>query len=66
VSIDAADQTTERLAGAGVKASARANRLRLSCHLYNNEEDVDRTLEVLADATGAGGAPSAPAGKARA
>jgi selenocysteine lyase/cysteine desulfurase len=49
VSLDAADDATERLAGAGVKASVRANRIRLSCHLYNDKEDVDRTLEVLTD-----------------
>ena len=67
VSLDAADETTERLADAGVKASVRANRIRLSCHLYNDEEDVDRTLEVLTDLihTG-GGSSSARSGKARA
>jgi selenocysteine lyase/cysteine desulfurase len=54
VSLDSADETTERLAGAGVKASVRANRIRLSCHLYNDEEDVDRTLEVLTDLVRAG------------
>jgi selenocysteine lyase/cysteine desulfurase len=51
VSLDAADETTERLAAAGVKAAVRANRVRLSCHLYNDEEDVDRTLEVLTDSS---------------
>jgi selenocysteine lyase/cysteine desulfurase len=49
VSLDAADETTQRLAGAGVKAAVRANRVRLSCHLYNDQEDVDRTVEVLTD-----------------
>ena len=47
VSLDAADETTERLAAAGVKASVRANRVRLSCHLYNDEDDIDRTLDAL-------------------
>ena len=67
VSLDAADEATERLAAAGVKAAVRANRVRLSCHLYNDEEDVDRTLEVLTDLihTG-GGSSSARSGKARA
>jgi selenocysteine lyase/cysteine desulfurase len=54
VSIDAADDATERLANAGVKASVRANRIRLSCHLYNDEPDIDRTLEVLATSVHAG------------
>ena len=58
VSVDAADEATERLASAGVKAAIRANRVRLSCHLYNDEEDVDRTLEVLSDLIHAGGGSS--------
>ena len=67
VSLDAADEATERLADAGVKAAVRANRVRLSCHLYNDEEDVDRTLEVLTDFIHAGGgSSSARSGKARA
>ena len=65
VSLDAADETTERLAAAEVKAAVRANRIRLSCHLYNDEEDVDRTLEVLTDLIHAGDeSPSARSGKA--
>lgn len=60
VSLDAANETTERLTGAGVKATVRANRIRLSCHLYNDQEDVDRTLEVLTDSIHAGGGPSSP------
>ena len=67
VSLDAADETTERLTGAGVKASVRANRVRLSCHLYNDQEDVDRTLEILTGPIHAGGgSSSARSGKARA
>jgi selenocysteine lyase/cysteine desulfurase len=67
VSLDAADEATERLARAGVKAAVRANRVRLSCHLYNDEKDVDRTLEVLTDFIHAGdGSSSERSGKARA
>ena len=67
LSLDAADETTDRLASAGVKAAVRENRVRLSCHLYNDEKDVDRTLEALTDCVHAdGGSSSAPSGKARA
>ncbi|MGH2860423.1 MAG: aminotransferase class V-fold PLP-dependent enzyme [Solirubrobacteraceae bacterium] len=48
VSLDAGPTAAERLAAAGVKASVRAGRVRLSCHLYNSDEDVERALEVLA------------------
>jgi selenocysteine lyase/cysteine desulfurase len=54
VSLDAANEAAERLAYAGVKTAVRANRVRLSCHLYNDEGDVDRTLEVLTDLIRAG------------
>jgi selenocysteine lyase/cysteine desulfurase len=37
----------ERLAGAGVRASVRAGRARLSFHLYTTEADVDQALEAL-------------------
>jgi selenocysteine lyase/cysteine desulfurase len=37
----------ERLAAAGVMASGRGGALRLSCHLYTMERDVDRALEAL-------------------
>jgi selenocysteine lyase/cysteine desulfurase len=47
VALDADDRALERLAAAGVMASGRAGRLRLSCHLYNDEADVDRALEAL-------------------
>jgi selenocysteine lyase/cysteine desulfurase len=36
------------LAAAGISACARAGRVRLSFHLYNDDADVDRVLEVLA------------------
>lgn len=50
VSLDAPPSTAERLAAAGVVASVRAGRLRLSCHLHNDEADVDRALDVLTSA----------------
>jgi selenocysteine lyase/cysteine desulfurase len=50
VSIDADDDWIERLRQAGVKASVRAGRVRLSCHLYNSEKDVDQTLDALSSA----------------
>jgi selenocysteine lyase/cysteine desulfurase len=40
---DAAD----RLAAAGVMAAGRAGSLRLSCHLYTTERDVDAALDAL-------------------
>jgi selenocysteine lyase/cysteine desulfurase len=48
VVVDVPDGTAARLAAAGVAASVRAGRLRLSCHLHNDEADVDRALEALA------------------
>jgi selenocysteine lyase/cysteine desulfurase len=41
------DATLERLHAAAVMASGRAGALRLSCHLYTTERDVDRALEAL-------------------
>jgi selenocysteine lyase/cysteine desulfurase len=37
----------ERLAAAGIQASTRAGAARLSFHLYNTAEDVDRALRAL-------------------
>ena len=37
----------EKLARAGIRASVRAGRVRLSCHLPTTAEDVDRALEAL-------------------
>jgi selenocysteine lyase/cysteine desulfurase len=68
VSLDGGGEAAERLAGAGVKAAVRASRVRLSCHLYNGEEDVDRALEVLtaptrsSDRSSSGAAGTAHAG----
>jgi selenocysteine lyase/cysteine desulfurase len=43
----AAPGAGERLAAAGVRASVRAGNARLSFHLYNDEDDVDRALVAL-------------------
>jgi selenocysteine lyase/cysteine desulfurase len=37
----------ERLAAAGVRASARGGRVRLSFHVYNTPDDVDLALDAL-------------------
>jgi selenocysteine lyase/cysteine desulfurase len=50
VSFEARAGAAERLAEAGVKASVRAGRVRLSCHLYNTAQDIDRALEALTGA----------------
>ena len=47
VSADVRDATA-RLERAGIVAAMRGGRLRTSWHLYNDERDVDRVLEVLA------------------
>lgn len=48
VSLSVPDGVAERLQQAGVKTSVRAGRVRISCHLYNEEQDIDRALEALA------------------
>jgi selenocysteine lyase/cysteine desulfurase len=45
------DDAAERLARAGVMAAGRGGALRLSCHLYTTEDDVDRALAALAPVT---------------
>ncbi|MBL1074656.1 aminotransferase class V-fold PLP-dependent enzyme [Nocardia sp. 2] len=47
VSLAVAPGTIDRLRAAAVIGSMRAGRLRLACHLYNTEDDVDRALEAL-------------------
>jgi selenocysteine lyase/cysteine desulfurase len=42
-----AADAAERLQEAGVMAAGRGGALRLSCHLYTTERDVDRALEAL-------------------
>lgn len=41
------EDAAERLRAAGVMAAGRGGALRLSCHLYTTERDVDRVLDVL-------------------
>lgn len=48
ISLDLAPDQVERLRTAGVVGAARAGRTRLSFHLYNTEDDVDRVLGALA------------------
>jgi selenocysteine lyase/cysteine desulfurase len=43
----AAPDAAERLREAGVMAAGRGGSLRLSCHLYTSERDVERALDVL-------------------
>jgi selenocysteine lyase/cysteine desulfurase len=43
-----AADAAERLEAAGVMAAGRGGALRLSCHLYTTERDVERALAVLA------------------
>lgn len=47
VSFAAGQDASERLAKAGVRGSVRAGRVRLSCHFYNSEADVDQALAAL-------------------
>jgi selenocysteine lyase/cysteine desulfurase len=42
-----AEGVAARLSSRGIVASVRAGRLRLSCHLHNDDADVDRALDVL-------------------
>lgn len=48
VSLAVGDDAAERLAERDITASLRAGRLRLSFHLHNDENDVDRVAEALA------------------
>lgn len=47
VSIEVSEQAQARARAAGVVGAMRAGRLRLACHLYNTEEDIDRALDAL-------------------
>jgi selenocysteine lyase/cysteine desulfurase len=47
VSIEISALAAQRLREAGVRTSVRAGRARLSCHLYNDEDDVERALDAL-------------------
>ncbi|HEX2252175.1 MAG TPA: cysteine desulfurase, partial [Thermoanaerobaculia bacterium] len=44
----AAEVAAARLAEAGIVVAQRAGRLRLSPHVYNSEDEVDRAVAVLA------------------
>jgi selenocysteine lyase/cysteine desulfurase len=46
VSVDLPD-AAQRLQRAGIAAAVRGGRLRVSCHVYNDEADVDAALDAL-------------------
>jgi selenocysteine lyase/cysteine desulfurase len=46
LSTDVAD-AERRLAAAGIRAAVRGGRVRLSFHVYNTEDDVDRAVDTL-------------------
>jgi selenocysteine lyase/cysteine desulfurase len=45
--VDDADAVRERLAQEGVRASVRAGGVRLSPHVYNTRDDIDRAVAAL-------------------
>jgi len=47
VAVDRAD-AAQRLQRAGVAAAVRGGKLRVSCHVYNSESDVDAALDAIA------------------
>ncbi|GAA0973657.1 MULTISPECIES: aminotransferase class V-fold PLP-dependent enzyme [Nocardiopsidaceae] len=47
VSLAVSEDLSRKVAEAGIAASTRAGRLRVSFHLYNTEEEVDRLVKVL-------------------
>jgi selenocysteine lyase/cysteine desulfurase len=50
VGVENAAATVARLEERGIKASVRANAVRLAFHLYNGDDDVELALEALAPA----------------
>ncbi|WP_307816557.1 aminotransferase class V-fold PLP-dependent enzyme [Nocardioides limicola] len=50
LSLAVTGETGPALVKAGIAASQRAGRLRLSFHLYNSDDDVDRVVDVLRSA----------------
>ncbi|HWG15764.1 MAG TPA: aminotransferase class V-fold PLP-dependent enzyme [Streptosporangiaceae bacterium] len=44
-----------KLARAGIRASVRAGRTRLACHIYTTEQDVDAALTALGDGSARAG-----------
>ena len=49
IAMDDPDGVAARLQERGVFTSARAGKLRLSLHYYNNEDDIDRLLAALGE-----------------
>ena len=47
MSLPLGDAACERLRAAGVRFSVRDGRARISFHLYNDEDDLDRVLAAL-------------------
>jgi len=47
IAVDDESATMNRMRDAGIVASARAGRVRVSFHLYNTADDVDRLVDVL-------------------
>jgi selenocysteine lyase/cysteine desulfurase len=47
MSVTTAPGAAERLAAAGITATSRAGRTRLSFHLYNTAEDVEMAVAAL-------------------
>jgi selenocysteine lyase/cysteine desulfurase len=41
------EDAAEKLERAGIRAAVRGGRLRTSWHVYNTDEDIERTLDVL-------------------
>ncbi|BEK93601.1 aminotransferase class V-fold PLP-dependent enzyme [Nocardia seriolae] len=48
VSLEVSEDALARVKSARIVGAMRAGRLRLACHLYNTEDDIDRVLDVLA------------------
>ncbi|MDQ1644447.1 MAG: hypothetical protein QOJ50_631 [Cryptosporangiaceae bacterium] len=48
VSAELGEDARARLAAAGVATSFRAGRVRMACHLYNSDADIDLTLNAIA------------------
>lgn len=48
LSVEIAD-AERKMERAGIRASVRAGRIRLSCHVYTTDEDVDEALTALTD-----------------